>query len=160
MFENVPAENVSTLELNDYQMGGCTALCDAMITAIETSQEKQDGRKNQGFLVVLISDGMENASGTTKAQLASRIGELESSDKWTFTYMLDGHDWESAKEFAIQTGVGIGNVSTYDSSPSGTRKATKGLVGSTVNYLSARQRGITSSETFHNDGSGEESKLS
>jgi len=160
LYENRPVKDVSPLELSDYQLGGMTALRDAMLTAIETMQGKQNRDKNQGFLTVLISDGMENASGTPADQLKSRIQELEGTDKWTFTYMLDGHSWEEAREFADLTGVSYGNLSTYTSTSKGTVAASAAMRGATVNYLSARDDGEQSVKTFYNSGDGSESAVS
>ncbi|KKM72247.1 hypothetical protein LCGC14_1422470 [marine sediment metagenome] len=157
--ENVPAEEISKIESAEYQLGGSTALRDAMLTAIETMQEKQNSAKNQGFLVILISDGQENASGTSAEQLKSRIGELQGTDRWTFTYMLDGHTWEEATDFAWSTGVNLGNVSSYTSTPAGTGKASEVMQNASINYLCARSRGETSSKTFYNEGDGAESKV-
>ncbi len=159
VFENVPAAKVKPLELADYRLQGCTALRDAMLTAVETMEHKQDFTKNQGFLVVLISDGQENSSGTPVDQLKTRIQELEASERWTFTYMLDGHSWEEAQGFANATGVDIGNVSLYCSSAGGTRQAGGVMRAATSNYLSAREDGQTASRTFYNDGDGAESKV-
>ena len=157
--ENVSAEEISKIESAEYQLGGSTALRDAMLTAIETMQDKQNSAKNQGFLVILISDGQENASGTSADQLKSIIGELKGTDRWTFTYMLDGHTWEEAKEFALSTGVSIGNVSSYTSTPSGTAKASMVMRGAAVNYMAVREKGVTASKTFYNPGDGSESKV-
>lgn len=159
VFENVPAEDISPLELADYKLGGCTALRDAMVTAIETMEEKQASNKNQGFLVILISDGQENTSGTSNETLKARIEELEGTDRWTFTYMLDGHNWEQAIGFAAATGVNFGNVSVYTSSPAGTEKASAVMKSSTISYLSARDKGVTSSKVFYNSGDGTESRV-
>lgn len=159
VFENVPAEDITPLELADYEMGGSTALRDAMVTAIETMEEKQSFKKNQGFLVILISDGQENSSGTPNGVLQARIKELEGTDRWTFTYMLDGHDWEQARSFAAATGVSLGNVSVYTSSPGGTDKASQVMRSSTVDYLASREEGVTSSKTFYNSGDGTESRV-
>ena len=131
-----------------------------MATAIETMQEKQDGRKNQGFLTILISDGAENASGTTNEELKSRIEELEETGKWTFTYMLDGHDWEQATQFARATGVKLGNLSVFTADLGGTKAMSNALTGSSVNYMMARDVGAQSTPTFYNSGDGAESRVS
>lgn len=159
VFENVPAEDITPLEMADYALGGSTALRDAMVTAIETMEEKQSFKKNQGFLVILISDGQENSSGTPNGVLQARIKELEGTDRWTFTYMLDGHSWEQAMGFAVATGVSLGNVSVYTASPIGTIKAGNAMRSATVNYLADREEGKTSSQTFYNSGDGTESRV-
>lgn len=159
LYENVPVADVVPLELKDYELGGCTALRDAMLTAIETMESKQNSKKNQGFLTVLISDGQENASGTTPDQLKSRIEELEGTDNWTFTYMLDGHNWEQATQFAFDSGINSGNVSVFTSTISGTQAMGAVVNNSLASYMSDRSVGITKKLDFYNDGSGDESRV-
>ena len=131
-----------------------------MLTALETQEGKQNGKKNQGFLTVLISDGQENASGTSPDQLKSRIQEREGTDKWTFTYMLDGHSWEQARDFADATGIAVGNLSTYTSTSKGMANAGSVVRGATANYMDSRLVGEQSVKTFYNSGDGAESAVS
>lgn len=151
VFENVPAAQVKPLEKADYRLEGCTALRDAVMTAIDLMVEKQCAEKNQGFLSVLISDGCENASGTTKEQLKGRIDELNKTDKWTFSYMLDGHSWEAMQDLAWTSGASLSNVACYSSTPTGTGAAGKAMAQSVGNYLTVRSAGVQSSQNFYSD---------
>ena len=158
VFENESAKDLQHLNRDDYVIRGSTALRDAVMTAIDLMEEHEVGTKNQGFLVVLISDGQENSSGSTKEQLQGRMEELNESDAWTFTYMLDGHSWEQVQEWAQTYGTSIGNMSTYTSSETGTRSAAKGMSAAVCNYMDARNDGETKSEVFYNSGDGTECK--
>ena len=150
--ENVPATQLEHLTLSDYVLDGNTALRDAMMTAIDIIQPKTNRKKNQGFLVVLISDGQENASGTTKDTLRSRIEELEGTDCWTITYMLDGHSWEDIGDMVLAGyGASIGNYASFTSDMAGTAKAGLAAVQCSVNYLDARAQGVTSKRDFYTD---------
>jgi uncharacterized protein YegL len=159
VFENTPASQLRKLTEDDYALRGTTALRDAVRTAAEIMREHTDGRKNQGFLVVLISDGMENASGTTQVELKSLIDELESTDRWTFTYMLDGHSWEQIQDMTFSGyGGNLGNYATFTSDNAGMRSAGIVAVNSVGSYMDSRKEGTTSKTDFYNDGSGEEKK--
>jgi len=157
--ENTPVNELRLLTEEDYVLCGTTALRDAVSTAIDVMQDRQDRKKNQGFLMVLISDGQENASGTTQAELQSKIQELENDDRWTFTYMLDGSTWEQVQEWAITYNTSIGNMSTYTSTSAGTVRASKGMSAGVCNYMAVREDGHTKSDTFYNSGDGTESKV-
>jgi len=157
VFENVPAEEVSQLEMAEYKLMGCTALRDAMVTAIDLMEDKYDGNKNQGFLAILISDGQENSSGTSREELQRRIEECESTDAWTFSYMLDGHSWEQVQDMSHYTSTPIGNFATFTSDDQGTRDSSDYLASNVASYMDARSENITKSENFYNtDGSGKQ----
>jgi len=160
VFENVSAKELRHLTEDEYRLSGTTALRDGVMTGIDLMEEYEDDRKNQGFLVVLISDGQENSSGTTREQLQARIEELNALDTWTFTYMLDGHTWEQVQEWSIQYSTPIGNMCTYTSSPVGTEQAGLMVCNAVSNYMNDRDSGKTKSETFYNSGDGTESKAS
>lgn len=148
VFENVLASEVSSLEPADYRIGGSTALRDAMTTAIDLMAEKQAAHKNQGFLTVLISDGQENASGVTKEALKSRMDELEKTDKWTFTYMLDGHTWESIQGMTYYANNSVSNIACYNSTPTGTYTGGQMLKSKVADYLVMRNAGQMSTKNF------------
>ena len=158
VFENVLAQDMEHLTEDDYIIRGSTALRDAVMSSIDLMEEYEDDRKNQGFLVVLISDGQENSSGTSREELQSRIEELNASDTWTFTYMLDGHSWEQVQEFSVQYASPIGNMCTFTSDNAGTVRGSNVMSSAVVNYLNVRDEGETSVKTFYNEGDGSECK--
>ena len=158
VFENVLAQDVEHLTEEDYQIRGSTALRDAVMSAIDLMEEYEDDRKNQGFLVVLISDGQENSSGTPREELQSRIEELNASDTWTFTYMLDGHSWEQVQEFSLDYASPMGNMCCYTSNSAGTATAGNAMSSAIINYMDVRGSGGTKSKKFYNEGDGSECK--
>jgi len=149
--ENVLAENLKHLTREDYVLDGMTALRDAVRTAIELMQEFEHASKNQGFLTVLISDGQENQSGTSKTELQNLIALKERTDKWSFTYMLDGHSWEQIQELTNYMGSSISNYGIFSNTPAGTQKAGLVACNALSSYMSARNDGQTSTKTFYND---------
>jgi len=157
--ENTPVNQLRPLTKDDYVLGGMTALRDAVSTAIDIMHKEQDRKKNQGFLMVLISDGQENSSGTTQQDLQSKISELSKDERWTFTYLLDGHSWQQVQQWSITYGTPIGNMNTYTSTAAGTVRGSSVIASSVCNYMDARSEDLTGTKTFYNDGSGEESKV-
>ncbi len=150
--EHVPAAQLEHLTLSDYVLDGNTALRDAMMTAIDLVQPKMNRKKNQGFLVVLVSDGQENASGTPQSTLKSRIEELEGTDRWTFSYMLDGHSWEDIGDMVLSGyGSSLGNYASFTSDAGGTEQAGVALRACSVNYMDARAQGLTAKKNFYTD---------
>jgi len=154
IYENVPASQVDKLTEEDYIVGGTTALRDAMSVTIDTLYEYEDDDKNQGFLTILISDGMENSSGTTKDELKSKIDECD-SEKWTFTYMLGGSTWDQVQDWVWSVGASYGNTVSYTSSMAGTVTAGQNLASSVGSYFSARSSGQQKTDEFyHSDVQG------
>ncbi len=150
--ERVPVAHLEHLTMRDYVLDGNTALRDAMMTAIDVMVDERSRDINQGFLVVLVSDGGENSSGTDQATLKSRIDELEGSDRWTFTYLLDGHSWEDIETLSHSGfGSSIGNYASFTNSAQGMRSAGSGLVASTALYMSSRAVGVTAKKDFYTD---------
>lgn len=150
--EHVPAAELEHLTMSDYVLDGNTSLRDAMMTAIDLVQPKTNKKKNQGFLVVLISDGQENSSGTLQSTLKSRVDELEGTDRWTFTYMLDGSTWENIGDM-VGSGYGssIGNYATFTADSAGMQYAGNAIRCASVNFLDDRSKGLTSKKNFYTD---------
>jgi len=149
-FANCPIQNVSPLREDEYVPRGSTAMLDAVKVGIDRLREADDSdvKANIGYLVVVISDGYENASKTiNRAQLASLIKELQASDKWTFTYMLSNQDLTIVKDL----GVSLGNATLYVSNNIGTKNAFTTMADSTLGYMTLRESGVTTSTSFYNN---------
>ena len=104
-------EHVDLATFNDdlmkkYRCSGCTALNDAVCTAIDTlGQEfalmKEEDRPEHVMLVI-ITDGMENASRKfSSADVKKRIQEQTDVYKWDFQYLAANQD-------AFATGEALG----------------------------------------------------
>jgi hypothetical protein len=87
VFRHMNALDFHHLQRINYRPSGCTALFDAIGTCIYALQ-KQKFEKEDTFVVIIITDGHENASHLfSHDKIKSMISELENTNKWTFTYL-------------------------------------------------------------------------
>lgn len=105
LHDRLPLENIVPLTSKDYQVGGCTALLDAIgcaiehITTIHKYARKEDVPQHTMF--VITTDGMENAS---KQYTKDEINRLISKQKelgWEFVFVAANID-------AVETAKGLG----------------------------------------------------
>ena len=150
--ENILAKNLRHVTTDEYILGGATALRDAMLTSIELMEGWKNPKKNQGYLVVLISDGQENVSGTTAEELKRRVDALEESGEWTITYMLDGHSWQDIQDMSLSGyGASMQNYASFNSNHIGTLSAGNVVRSATSAYLGDRSKGVTAKSNFYTD---------
>src|SRR5207237_1283163 len=93
VFTQVPSEQRPFLEVQNYNPRGGTALLDALaLTILETkarieSQVPPELRKDYRVLMVIMTDGLENASMRySKPQLSQLIAERQAAG-WIFVYL-------------------------------------------------------------------------
>ena len=88
---HVAINNFESLSRSRYNPRGATALLDAIgmsINQIRISNETKILNNEMSIVMVILTDGMENASREfTFHQIAKMIKELEATDKWTFTFL-------------------------------------------------------------------------
>jgi hypothetical protein len=133
-----PVADVAELTPETYRPRGDTALLDAVARAVEA----MDGTLGPGdrALVVVITDGKENASRTaTKAGVRELIRAREATGAWTFAYI--GAD-PSTYDEAVSLGIARQNVSRSEPTTAGTRTSYSALNVAT-NNLRAAPRGRT-----------------
>jgi hypothetical protein len=91
VFTNLGLKAFEKLTPSMYQPDGCTALLDAIgisIKQIRMTNESKILNDEMSIVVVILTDGMENASKEfTYHQIASTIKALEQTEKWTFTFL-------------------------------------------------------------------------
>jgi uncharacterized protein YegL len=79
------------LKLSRYNPKGSTALLDAIGMSINQIRVKNETKildNEMSIVVVILTDGMENASREfTYHQIAKTIEELEGTEKWSFTFL-------------------------------------------------------------------------
>lgn len=99
----------------DYRTEGTTALLDAVGTTVREMQKSVGPELEAGeasAVIVIITDGYENASVQfTHEQVAGLIKELESTGKWTFSYIGATLD---AVEVAGALNIKRGNAMFYN----------------------------------------------
>ncbi len=84
-------EEIQLLSRENYRPGGFTALLDGIGKSIEAIRRKYDNeiRENLASVVmVILTDGGENASKFfTRNLIAEMIKELDTTGKWTFSFL-------------------------------------------------------------------------
>jgi hypothetical protein len=147
-YENVDVHEA--IDLADWWVGGMTALYDAIGLGIKKVQDKldEDPRENKAALVIIQTDGMENASQEySQKQLLKMIKDLEATKIWTFVFLGEGIDQERlTSAMAAGNTMNIaGTVSDYD-------KAKKMSAQGITSYYTMRKRGATYTDNFTGGG--------
>lgn len=133
MFDNVVTfvnkrediKNIRKLTMKDYMVGGCTALYDA----IGESIKYLDDIKSKKALVIITTDGYENASTKYTNSLIKEM--INDHKKYKFLYL--GADIDS---YAESSKIGISDecVCNYEKSSEGVSKMFKALGKATKYY--------------------------
>ena len=128
---------------------GATALYDAIAQTVGYMKGTDTHYSDVAYLLVVITDGQENASQEIDAkQLSELVKELDDSPVWTTVFI--GSD-AKAIEDAGNLGINLGNTFQYNPTVAGTGQMSVGLRYAASNYMSNRTRGITKSSTFAQD---------
>ena len=120
LYEHREIRNVRPLTERTYETGGTTALLDAVgDTILHMEQSGAADRQGTKVIVVIITDGMENASTEfTKAKVKGLISDKQEKAGWDFIYL--GANIDAAEE-ADAIGVRKANAVTYKNTSSGVR---------------------------------------
>jgi hypothetical protein len=137
-------------DLDTYWIGGMTALYDATMQAIWGIESDMPKDGNHAALVVIITDGYENASqenGGEKGRkaLKERIQKLQDSGKWTFVFM--GSDQDVLETAVEDMGIHVNNTMAYASTAKGIGESNKAYKMSYDNYSMSRKNSGTTGMT-------------
>lgn len=143
---------VDEFPADEYSPNGSTALFDAIGETIDrfTGEIPELEEENAGALLVVVTDGQENASRNYKGddgrkKLKSRIEELQETGKWTITFMGAEDVFEAAVE-----GLGLSFANTITWDPTDPANAISTATVGTRNYMSSRViDGVTSVDDFY-----------
>jgi hypothetical protein len=152
VFENVPCDEAK--DLGDYWLGGMTALYDAIGKGIQIVREKmdEDQRENKAALVIIQTDGMENASEEfSRVQLLDDIKILEETKLWTFVFLGENIDEE------LTSNMSAGNITAMANTVADYTLNANKLSDGLGKYYTMRKRGVTYSENIMSDA--EENKI-
>jgi hypothetical protein len=132
------------MEPSDFTPRGSTALIDAVCKTI--NEHKKDVKSDEKALVLVITDGGENASKEYNAkQMRDLIQGLEQKN-WTFTYIGANQDsWQTTKDWGFRQG----NVSNYTASAAGTAQTFHTM---SLNTRSFAASGSTRTDSFYSEG--------
>ncbi len=155
--ENVPIAELE--EMKQWWTGGMTALYDAIANCINNIKEKikADGRQDKAALIVIQTDGWENASTDFageegRLKINTMINELEDTKIWSFVFLGEGIDKEQVQNFAAGMGLKAGNIMAHSKANVATAYAcsTEGL----GDFMKMRKRGQTQSMNYFAGDSG------
>ncbi len=133
--------------LDRYRAEGMTPLFDGVGKLISQFENLPDAKDpNVAFLIMVITDGEENASREWSASdLRNKIKVLQKTDRWSFTFRVPRGYTQSLK---AALGIPDGNVMEWDQTEESlyhTADATQSALGS---YYSARASGQTATRSF------------
>ena len=116
VYRGKDVNDVEYLTEKTYKPGGCTAMNDGIGTAIDRIGKWLDGMKEdekpEKNLIVIMTDGMENASKEyTGQKVRDMIKHQEEKYNWTFMYL--GTDITDAKA-AVDLGIANRGYSSRD----------------------------------------------
>lgn len=152
IFDFCEPENATRLTAETYQPRANTPLFDAIG---ETIREMRARSKSQKVMIVVLTDGQENASKEfTYDSVRALMKEAEERDKWTFAFIAQGL---SAKQQAGSLCMGMNaasNIKTVAHDKAGTKQAYRSLARATVSYCSSAG-GQTVNSIFKGDPSDE-----
>lgn len=130
-----------------YCPGGVTAMYDAVGKTIEKIRSEVTDHEDQSYLVVVVSDGMENASREFDGgEIASMVKELQDTGRWTFAYLGANQDLTQVRK---STGMLVNNMASFDATDEGMRRAMYATASATGNYMSARAKNVMRSASFY-----------
>ena len=123
LHDRIPIENVPEMTDNDYYVGGCTALLDALggaihhIGNIHKYARKEDVPEHTLF--VITTDGMENASRRYDSEKVKKMIERQ-KEKYGWEFLFLGANID-AVETAKHFGIGADRAVNYHSDREGTQ---------------------------------------
>lgn len=140
-----PVERVPKLGPKDFRLGGSTALLDAVGTAI-TSLQKAKGAANKdtSFLVIVITDGQENASRQYKKSLKGLIAKVQKTGRWSLAFLVPPGGQNALARF----GIPKGNITVWDATTKGAKAMDVKLSAGLSSFYSARASGQKSVSAF------------
>lgn len=129
-------EQVVPLDSTTYQVGGMTALYDAIAHVLVTTQDSV--KKKHRALVVILTDGEENSSKEhSRADVLDMIKSFEAKGNYTFVFLgCDQDVWAEGNKIGMQQG----NVKAYD--PKDIQAAYRSLSKGTHGYAGGQSASV------------------
>lgn len=134
-------------ELRSYQADGSrTPLWDSVDYAI--SDLSRAGDSEAVYLVMVTTDGLENASNISGSSLRRKIRELQATDRWSFTFRVPrGY----RRPLVSALDVAEGNVLEWEQTEAGFERATRKQGVAISSYYRGLSTGRTSTTRFYSD---------
>jgi uncharacterized protein YegL len=105
IYEDYPISDAPRLNKETYTPGGRTALYDAITRAVDETGETiaalDAAEQPDNVIIVVLTDGKENASETSQDAVRGRIEHRQDGDDWEFMFI-------GANQDAVLTAEGMG----------------------------------------------------
>lgn len=150
-FVNKPTNILEELTETSYMPNGGTALLDGIKVATDILEAEKDmSDPNNAALIVIYTDGGENASTqVSAADLAKKIKELEGKGNWTFSFM--GAEGFGLEQLAKSININSGNTMTFSAqSGAGYLAGMSSNTNGVSNFIKSRSAGLTQTRSFYN----------
>lgn len=142
IFFNVDASALTELTNDTYHPYGSTAMLDAVGHVLDRLHNETDATdEHNRYLILIISDGEENASRAFDyTTIAERIQELQTTNRWTITYMGANQDLAVVRE---RLNLHAGNMSSYTATNDGTAVAYSTMRAATGQWVNSADTSCT-----------------
>lgn len=145
LYKNVSI--TSFVPLYDISIYGMTALMDAVGFACDKDQYSYANNEDVSYLVITITDGMENRSHSyTRQSFVKKINELNATDKYTFVF----NGPVGSRLYLEELGIHPGNIQEWEQTYQGTFTMSQHTQSGISNYYTTRSAGHTSTKQFFN----------
>ena len=115
--DRVPISQVEPLDEKSYDPAGCTALLDAVGSAVMHIDSMHVGREEEyKTIVFIITDGYENASTYHTYDSVKKLIKDKEAEGWTFKYL--GSEIDVKKE-AAKMGIRANDAQEFDHTDEG-----------------------------------------
>lgn len=129
-----------------YNTRGSTALLSALHRVISDGKSHQDYTdKNVSYLVMVLTDGQENASIINKESVLSLIREVNATDRWSITFQCP----HGCKRYLEDLGIASGNIREWEGTLKGFQETMQFTNSSINNYYNSRSLGETKTSGFY-----------
>ena len=136
--------NENTYEVN----GNSTPLFDSVGEVIELFKAVPDYTSlDVSFLVLVITDGQDNASPKWKFKIGNEVLSLQASDRWTFVFRVPRGYRNSLKSL----GIPEGNILEWDQTEHGLFTSTTATLSAVDTFYATRSKGGTSTRCFYSN---------
>lgn len=144
--------NTGYHKFEGYWTGGMTALYDSIAEAIRLVKKQlaSDKREDKAALIIIQTDGLENASKKYSGEegrnkIKTEIETLENTKNWTFVFLGENID----KSIAGTMGVKLGNCMNYMKSVDGYTQAREATVDGIKAYYTSRKLNVSHVDDFY-----------
>lgn len=152
VFHHKDANTLEKITPAQFSPRGSTAIRDAMGRTIEKLQEGVVETDDTAYLVILISDGEENASRVVSPEQISALTKtLQDSGRWTFTYMMSNLTIDQMSRFTSTMNAAMGNVATFTADSMGMMTGSLAMRTSLDSYSNSRGAGNLSVSNFYSN---------